>query len=72
MSREKVKEVCKMGSFQVETKDGPYTLNLALWLAELGVNGRASGKGNGFFSGTSYCMGGAGRSPRKCCGQWEN
>lgn len=43
-SREEAKEVCKLVSFKVATKDGPCTLKLAPWTAEL-AEGRASGKG---------------------------
>lgn len=44
-SREEVKEVRKLRSFRVETKDGPYTLNLARWLVEIGVDSCASREG---------------------------
>lgn len=44
-NREEVKEVCKMESFKVATKDAPCVLKLAPWLAELGAMGRASGDG---------------------------
>lgn len=44
-NREEVREVCKMGSFTVATKDGPCTLKLAPWSAEIGAVGRASGAG---------------------------
>ncbi|KAH7681768.1 Zinc finger CCHC-type protein [Dioscorea alata] len=44
-SRDEVKEVCKLGSFKVATKDGPCTLKLSPWSAEIGTAGRASGRG---------------------------
>lgn len=44
-SRDEVKTVCKLGSFKVATKDGPCTLNIAPWSADLGADGRASGDG---------------------------
>lgn len=44
-SREGVKELCKLGSFTAATKDGPCRLKIALWSAELGAEGRASGDG---------------------------
>ncbi|KAH7657856.1 Zinc finger CCHC-type protein [Dioscorea alata] len=44
-SRDEVKDVYKIGSFRVATKDGPCTLMLAPWSAEIGVTGRASGRG---------------------------
>lgn len=44
-SRDEVKEVCKLGTFSVATKDGPCTLRLAPWTTELGADGRASGEG---------------------------
>lgn len=43
--RDEVKEVCKMGSFKVATKDVPCVLKLAPWLAKLGAIGRAVGDG---------------------------
>lgn len=57
-SREEVKEVCKLGNFDVSMKDDPYDLKIAQWLAELGANGKASGEGSGCLYGTSRCMGG--------------
>lgn len=44
-SRDEVKTVYKLGSFKVATKDGPCTLNIAPWSANLGADGRASGEG---------------------------
>lgn len=44
-NREEVREVCKLGSFKVATKDGPCTLKLSPWSAEIGADGRASGSG---------------------------
>lgn len=44
-SREEVKDVCKMGSFKAVTKDGPCTLKLSPWSADLGTDERASGVG---------------------------
>lgn len=44
-NREEVREVCKMGSFAVATKDGPCTLKLAPWSAEIGAVGRATDAG---------------------------
>lgn len=43
-SRDEVKEACKLGTFSTATKDGPCTMHLAAWSAELGANGRASGE----------------------------
>lgn len=45
-NREEVKEVSKMGTFAANTKDGPCTLRIAPWSAELGAEGRASGEGS--------------------------
>lgn len=42
-SREEIKEVYKLDSFKVATKDGPCTLKLSPWSAEIGADGRASG-----------------------------
>lgn len=44
-SREDVKEVCKIGSFKVVTKDGPYTMKISPWSAEIRADDRASGEG---------------------------
>lgn len=44
-NREEVREVAKLGTFKVSTKDGPCTLNLAYWSAELGAVGKATGEG---------------------------
>lgn len=44
-SRKEVKEICKQGTFKVMMKDGPCTLKLAPWSAELGADWRASGEG---------------------------
>lgn len=44
-SREEMKEVCKLGSFKVITKDGPCTMTMAPWSAEIEADGRASGEG---------------------------
>lgn len=43
--REDVKEVYKLGSFKVATKDGPCTLKISPWLAEIVAEGKASGEG---------------------------
>lgn len=44
-NRDEVCEMVKMGMFDVMTKDGRCSLNLAHWTAELGVLGRADGAG---------------------------
>lgn len=44
-NREEVKEVCKLGQFKAATKDGPYTLKLSPWFAEIRTEGRASREG---------------------------
>lgn len=42
-SRKEVREVCKLGTFKVATKDGPCTLKITPWSAEIGAISRASG-----------------------------
>lgn len=44
-SRDKVKEVCKLGTFKASTKEGLCQLRVAPWSAELGLEGKASGEG---------------------------
>lgn len=44
-NRDEVREVCKLDSLKVATKDGPCTLKLSPWSAEIGADGRASGSG---------------------------
>lgn len=43
---EEVKEIYKMSTFKVDTKDGPCSLKVAPWSAELGADGRAAGDGH--------------------------
>lgn len=44
-NRDVVKEVCKLGTFKVATKDGPCTLRLSPWSVKLGADGKTSGEG---------------------------
>lgn len=44
-NRNKMREVVKLGTFDVMIKDGKCTVNLAHWMAELGALGRADGDG---------------------------
>lgn len=44
-NREEVRDVCKLGNFTIVIKDGPCTLKLAPWSAEIGAVGRTSGSG---------------------------
>lgn len=61
-SREEVKEVCKLGSFKVNTKDGNCILKMAPWSAELGAKGKASGAGQWVLIWNLPCMDGVGVS----------
>lgn len=65
-SRENVKEVCKLGSFNVSMKDDPCTLMLSPWSMDLVPMGRHVGEGNGLLSGTYHCMLGVRKSSPKC------
>lgn len=44
-NRDEVRKVCKLSTFKFSTKDGPCTLKMVPWSAEIGADGRASGSG---------------------------
>lgn len=44
-SKAEVKEVCKMDTMKISTKDREYMLKAAPWTAELGADGKVTGGG---------------------------
>lgn len=66
-NREEVKEVCKLGMFKMATKDGPCTMKLASYSAELGADGEHPVKVDGSSYGIYRFTGGAGALLLKSC-----
>lgn len=65
-NREEVKEVCRFGTAKVATKDGPCTLRISPWSAEIGADGGPPARDNGQLSGTFPSMDGVGIRSLRC------